>query len=141
MHHFVKSYKYENASDKILFQLRRLSVNMIGDCTFLYISNSIIWEKPRHWFGTRSERRALVRYIKEHTASLPITVRVTRIRKSRNYCFKPVLVNGSNRKVMFAHKQFRIAFELEDVIPWIKTYIETNGLFEQEQHHYIYYNI
>ena len=122
------------------FQVRYSSGNMIVENSFLYISNVIdpIWEKPKDWFGKREELDDLVRFIKKYISSLPVTVTITRIRKRRENSFKPIVLHGDERNVMFAHNQFRVAVLLEDVIDWIHNYIMANDMYADGNRQYVY---
>ena len=116
---------------------------MIVATTFVYISDLIdpIWEKPKDWFGSKTERDELVKFITNFVECLPVTVIVTRIRKSRNFCFRPIFVNGNERHVMFANHQFRIAVQFADVTARITAFIKDNDLYADGKRHYVQINL
>ena len=116
---------------------------MIVATTFVYISDFIdpIWEMPKDWFGNKTELDDLVKFITDFVECLPVTVTLTRIRKSRNLCFKPIFLNGNERHVMFAYNQFRIAVQYQDVHARVQEYIEQNDLYAEGNRHYVRINL
>ena len=94
------------------------------------------WEINKDCIGSRRERHAIGRFVLENTCRMPVSALVQRLSRNQRFSFTPVLVNGHARNVAFYYRKFLIMVTYEDVAEWIKTYIRSHRLYEQERHHY-----
>ena len=94
------------------------------------------WEYHKDDFGTREERHSIGRFILRNSCRLPVTVLVQRLSRHRQFSFAPVLVNNIARNVAFQYHQFLIMMTFADVAGWIKEFIISNELYDDDRHHY-----
>ena len=94
------------------------------------------WHHEKEDFGTRGERHKVGRFIIENSCCLPVTVLIQRLSRTRSFAFTPILVNGHAKNVAFQYRKFLILMSYEDVAEWIKLFISSKRLYENETHHY-----
>ena len=90
------------------------------------------WDEKKDLFGSRRERHSLGRFVIKQACHLPVTVQVTRSKKSRSFHFQPTLVDDEEKLVMLTHKRYTIAMDFADIVKWIRIYINSNKMYEQD---------
>ena len=95
----------------------------------------MIWDKPKHLFGSREERHSLVRFVIKQSCHLPVTVRVRRRRTKKPgglLSFVPALINDTEKVVILTHKRYKLAMDFDDIVKWIRIFITSNKMYEQD---------
>ena len=114
------------------FRYRRFTITMP---TYLTIEEDrkMKWSDKKSDVGSRRFRHRAGRLVKLHSRKLPITVVVRRIPKDQPYhlTFRPMLVNGTGRNVIFYYKNVMVIMRFEDTVFWIRTFITTNKMYDQ----------
>jgi hypothetical protein len=90
------------------------------------------WDEKRERFGTRAERHSLGRFVIRQACHLPVTVRVRKSSTKRSFSFQPALVDDVEKKVILTHKKYRIAMDFDDIVQWIRIFIMSNKMYEQD---------
>ena len=100
----------------------------------LYINKEkrMYWDEKKDLFGSRRERHSLGRFVIKQACHLPVTVQVTRSKKSRSFHFQPALVDDHEKLVLLTHKRYTIAMDFDDIVKWIRIYITSNKMYEQD---------
>ena len=94
------------------------------------------WDEKKDDFGTRKQRHKLGCFIIDHAFHLPVSVRVARRYNTHKFPFEPVLIDNTEKLVVFYHKIHQILMEYGDVTKWIRIFIDSNKGYEQEQFKY-----
>ena len=94
------------------------------------------WDENKEKVGTRSERHSLGRFVIRQACHLPVTVRVRKSRTSRSFSFTPLLLDNIERLVILTHKKYKIAMDFENVVKWIRIFITSNKMYEQDYFKY-----
>ena len=105
-------------------------------CLQILENRQMRWHHEKEDFGTRRERHKVDQVEIENSCCLPVTVLIQRLSRTRSFAFTPILVNGHAKNVAFQYRKFLILMSYEDVAEWIKLFISSKRLYENETHHY-----
>ena len=107
-------------------------INMVYATLTITKDRGMIWNKDRDSYGTQKERHSLGRFIIEKSCHLPVTVEVKHNRRKRPFSFAPCIINDTDRKVILTHRRYKMAINFDDVVKWIRIFITSNKMYEQE---------
>ena len=94
------------------------------------------WLGNRREIGCRHARRRLARFIRHHSSHFPVCALIQKIPSYRSFDFAPALVNNHAKLVVILYKRFMILMPYRNVSMWMKEYIDSNDMYEQERYHY-----
>ena len=71
----------------------------------------------------------------DSSCHLPVTLRVWRRRAKKRgglLSFVPALINDTEKLVILTHKRYKLAMHYEDIVKWIRIFITSNKMYEQD---------
>ena len=90
------------------------------------------WDENKYKVGSRKDRHSLGRFVIAQACHLPVTVGVRLHRQKRSFNIDPVLINDSIKQVVLYHKRYSVCFTFDDVVMWIRIFINSNRMYEQD---------
>ena len=90
----------------------------------------MIWDEPKHLFGSREERHSLALFVLKHDS---VRVRRRRTKKPGGLIsFVPTLINDTEKVVILTHKRYKLTMDFEDIVKWIRIFITSNKMYKQD---------
>ena len=133
----IDSAYYDRYKGYLQFSLSLFSpnyprVNMTVALLHISKNGRMHWDEKKDLFGSRRDRHSLGRFVIKQACHLPVTVQVTRSKKSRSFHFHPTLVDDHEKLVLLTHERYTIGMDFDDIVKWIQIYITSNKMYEQD---------